>query len=85
MKYWPLVAVAFIAAALAVSIRLKPAAAEPPPQPRAAWEYKWTQGINSQDELNKYGADGWELVTVMEYQQPFRLSFIFKRPAAGHS
>lgn len=52
---------------------------------KAAWEYKQliidadTDQTPTEDELNKLGAEGWELVGV--YTDPPHITFTFKRPA----
>lgn len=53
---------------------------------RGRWEYKvimsYTPSSNNDAELNKLGAEGWELVTIREVEQvrtPPRVDFYLKR------
>jgi hypothetical protein len=46
-------------------------------QSKAVWEYK--DGANlTVDQLNTYGSDGWEVVSVVAYGRD--LYYILKRP-----
>ena len=47
--------------------------------PQGAWEYKiyTAAGGNTLEEINKLGADGWELVDV---EIPMDARYYFKRP-----
>ena len=49
------------------------------------WDYlifSWAPtgiGLSFQDELNEFGSEGWELVTIIEFKDGIRA--YFKRPA----
>lgn len=51
------------------------------------WEYASTlsDGPASKDTLNTLGAEGWELVSVLQGAQTMQLLYVFKRPVAARS
>jgi len=46
------------------------------------WEYIVINGFQSTDELNCFGAEGWELIKIIEnrYMSGINYYFYFKRP-----
>jgi hypothetical protein len=43
------------------------------------WEYKVVNSSLSEQELNKLGEEGWELIGVATWE-PFEIKLYFKRP-----
>ena len=81
--YWKVAALAVVLAALAWVGG--PTAAQPAPAAKAAakWEYKTTSlrgGSLTNEALNKYGDDGWELVAVAAVPGRNETVYYFKRP-----
>ena len=46
------------------------------------WEYSstLTDGPATKDVLNALGAEGWELVSVIQGAQTLQILYVFKRP-----
>lgn len=49
------------------------------------WEYAsiLNDGPASRDTLNELGAEGWELVSIIQGAQTLQLLYVFKRPKAS--
>ncbi|HUI65802.1 MAG TPA: hypothetical protein VL126_13250 [Bacteroidota bacterium] len=71
------VRVLVVIAALAVCIVFALGAFSQSPRAHQKWEYR--DGANVQlDQMNAYGEEGWELVTVVPYGRDYY--YVFRRP-----
>jgi len=50
-----------------------------------AWEYAsiLNDGPASREKLNGLGADGWELVSLLQGRDTGQILYVFKRPKQG--
>ena len=48
---------------------------------RPRWEYRTVITVSNADDLNRYGVEGWELVSIHDSQTPLgvKTTFYFKR------
>ena len=79
-----IVATLAVVVASVLALTWATSAQAPKPAERQQWEYKLVSEFSEPEaEFTRYGSEGWELITVVPYDEGVNRRAYFKRPKAN--